>query len=138
METFVSINHFGGDLILKKATNIFFLKDSIIPSDKPIDESKQLDVSKILLDIGLNLDFSKKETIVICEAFSFQIEKREFNTRIIILKNNAVVCRLVPISEMIYTPTMMKIPGTEFYIDVWETNGWNSIVHAIQLEEVES
>lgn len=119
---------------MKKATNIFFLKDSIIPSDKPIDESKQLDVSKILLDIGLNLDFSKKETIVICEAFPFQVEKRVFNTRIIILKNNEVVCRLVPIS--VYATTMMKIPGTEFYIDVWETNEWNSIVHAIQLEEV--
>lgn len=135
METFVSINHFGGDLILKKATNIFFLKDGI-PSDKPIDESKQLDVSNILLDIGLNLDLDKKVTVVICESFQFQIEKRNLNTRILILKNNEVVCRLVPISEMIYCPAIIKIPGTEFYIDIWKKNEWKSIVHAIQLEDV--
>ena len=121
---------------MKAASNIFLTDSYVQPNVQNVDLEKQYSVARILLDLGLTLNFYQPKKLVICQENNqhvFTIVKRDYPDRVCILTGelNEVVCRLFKGNH-----SKKQIPETDYCIDVWQGKIWNDICCSVIIENV--
>lgn len=130
---------------MKKASNLWISKeknDSSIQDGDPFsDKAKQ--VASIIIDLSKDLQLNTKYTLNICNDHQFYLCKRQmFNykdgnwtTGISIYSNDHSIVIIDPI-ELSFEPLpKMKIPNTNYCLDIISSAWWNTIVNLVELSD---
>lgn len=128
----------------KFATNLFKVNpNKPLAYDKDLLKSdKAKEVASILLNLGKSLNLGCPGKFAICKEnlnFTFFLEKRayddiNYSERVVVMDNSfGLIAR---VSKIVNDIPLDNIEGGQYYLDIFHSNHWFTIVSLINLEDL--